>query len=85
MITQAEEMVMAFEEGRQPVCVHCGHKLDKVLESQYDDIMWKWTKNGRYYKRTSGDSDKPYHDCDECKDGCGAHDPDFTDNDLIYY
>lgn len=84
--TQKEEMALAAKEGRQPLCVYCGHPLDKVSETQYEYITWAWNaEKGGYFQDTVGDSDKPYHQCSKCPDGCGVHDPDFADNDLIYY
>lgn len=83
--TQKEEMALAAKQGRQPVCVYCGHPLDKVLETQYEYITWAWNADNGYYKDAVGDSDKPYHNCSKCPDGCGMHDSDFADNDMIFY
>lgn len=84
--TQAEEMALAAKEGRQPVCVYCGHPLDRVSETQHRHISWASNaKMGGYYQDAIDDSDKPYHECLKCPDGCGVHDPDFAGNDLIYY
>jgi hypothetical protein len=84
--TQAEEMALAAKENRQPNCVYCRHPIQKVAEEQYDDITWIWNAETRKYeKETEDDSDQPYHECSECPDGCHVHDPDFTENKLIYY
>jgi hypothetical protein len=84
--TQAEEMAVAAKERRQPACVHCGHPLNRVRETQHEYISWVWdAEEETFYKDSDGDSDKPYHDRAECPDGCGVHDPEFSENGLIFY
>jgi hypothetical protein len=74
------------KERRQPVCVYCGHTLDRVSQTQYEHITWAWSvERGAYLQDAICSSDRPYHDCSTCPDGCDAGDADFADNDLIYY
>lgn len=81
--SQAEEMELAAQENRQPLCVTCCHPLDKVVEEQHEDIVWKW-KDGKYVKMEDGYSDGAKHVCKQCPDGCGVED-DFVGYTLIDY
>ncbi len=83
--TQEEEMKLAAEEKRQPICVYCNHPLDTVIEYQDTGIVWTYSKHLRKYLKddTDGDADEPYHICSKCKNQCEAKDWDFIDYKLI--
>lgn len=83
--TQKEEMKLAFEQKRQPICVYCNHLLDTVIEYQDAMIVWAYSKELNTYLKdgSDGDADEPYHICLKCKNGCEVKDWDFIDYKLI--
>lgn len=76
---QAEEMKLAKQEGRQPVCVHCSEPLECIRQYQDFDIYWDWDKEKKAYIKTtdSGSADKP------CCTNCETKDWDYIDHDLV--
>lgn len=82
--TQEQEMVLAYEQKRQPNCLYCSHPLDEVRQTQDEEIVWKWEKILKQYKKSEdGSAEKPYHFCYKCKDNCEAADWAFIDYKLI--
>lgn len=79
--TQEQEFIIAGKVNRQPYCVHCGAKLDFVIETQTVDIVWTWNPETKSYDKddSNGYSDKPFCGL------CGARDWEFTNNDTIRY
>jgi hypothetical protein len=79
--SQDQEMALAFNQKRQPMCVYCEKPLDRILQTQYENIGWEWDgKMKKYIKQEcGGDSDKPYHS------SCGAEDWDYVDGELVSY
>lgn len=52
------------EEG-MIICPNCLKPMDKVLQTQYDNIAWRWdAKSKQYVKSCGGDSEKPM--CGKC-------------------
>lgn len=52
------------KEGRY-ICPNCGRAMDKVLQTQYDNIRWEWVPQEKIYvKIVDGDSEQPM--CGEC-------------------
>ncbi|MEW5840986.1 MAG: hypothetical protein AB1753_08280 [Thermoproteota archaeon] len=85
-LDQKQEMELAYKSKRQPICIHCQHPLNKVAESQDEEIVWTYDKKLKIYeKRTDGIGEKPYHDCNRCGNGCAAEDWDFIDYRLINF
>lgn len=57
---QEEEYRLAKAENRQPRCVQCGHPLNVIIQTQYEDLKWTWDEEAKSYsKHDSGDADKP--------------------------
>lgn len=83
--TQKQEMKLAAEQGRQPICVACQHPLNKVREYQDTVIIWTWDAEAKkYLKNDSGGSGDPAsHECDQCN--CEGKDYDFLDENLIAF
>jgi hypothetical protein len=80
--TQEEEMKLAAEQKRQPICTYCNHPLDTLIEYQSTRIVWTYDKQlKRYMKDDNGDGDKPFHNCSKCS--CEAYDWEFIDYNLI--
>lgn len=78
--TQEQEMALAYEQKRQPYCVHCKNPLDEVRQEQSEDIVWKWDKRlRRYMKETNGGAEKPYHPA------CDAADWSYIDERLVSF
>ena len=75
-------MAQACKEKRQPICTHCGHPLDRVLQENHQYIAWTWNASG-YFQDAVDELDSPYHDCAVCSDRCKVRDS-FAGNDLIY-
>jgi hypothetical protein len=84
--TQEEEMKLAYETKRQPICVYCCHPLDKIVEKQDHDIVWTYDKALKQYKKSEeGVGQKPYHDCGMCADRCSAEDWGYIDEKLVAF
>ncbi len=81
--TQEEEMKLAIQEKRQPICVYCNHPLDTLIEYQDTRIVWTYDKELKRYLKddNDGDADKPFHNCGKC--ACDAYDWEFIDYNLI--
>ena len=78
--SQEEEYEMAKAENRQPRCVHCGEPLDRILQTQYDDLTWTWNAESMSYdKHDGGDAEKPY--CGNCE----AKDRGFLDEEVYTF
>lgn len=61
--SQEDEMALALKESRQPLCVYCERPLDRVMQTQYNFIEWKWDSSLRKYvkQEPDADSDASYH------------------------
>jgi len=81
--TQEEEMKLAIQEKRQPMCVYCEHPLDTLIEYQSTRIVWTYNEGLKKYLKddSDGDADKPFHNCSKCS--CEAYDWEFIDYNLI--
>lgn len=55
--TQEEEMELAFSEGRQPNCVYCEKPLDKIVQTQYENIKCEWNRELKKYVKQEYDAD----------------------------
>jgi hypothetical protein len=82
---QAEEMRLAAQQKRQPICIYCRHPLDNLTQTQYQFIYWTWNPKTKTYDKddSQGDADKAYHKCEVC--GCETKDWDFVDQNLVSY
>lgn len=80
---QEEEMKLAAEQKRQPICTYCEHPLNKVRQYQDTVIIWTYNPNTKTYEKddSGGSADKATHECDKC--ACEASDWDFVDENLI--
>nr|WP_294806913.1 hypothetical protein [uncultured Nitrososphaera sp.] len=85
--TQEEEMALAAAEKRQPVCMVCGHIINKIQEMQHDNIEWTWNEERKQFEKgeDDGESEGAYHACNECDDGCEAQPDGLSDNELVRY
>ncbi len=81
--TQEEEMKLAVQEKRQPICVYCNHPLDMLVHYQETKIVWTYDTQLKKYLKDYSDEDveKPFHRCGKCK--CESADGDFIDYNLI--
>jgi ribosomal protein L34E len=78
--TQEQEMSFAYGKKKQPNCVHCGRPLDEVRQEQNEDIVWKWDKQLKQYKKTTdGTAEKPYHPA------CDSADWGYIDEELVSF
>lgn len=82
---QEQEMKLAAEQGRQPICVYCGHSLNKVRQYQDTVIIWTYNQEKKEYEKddSGGSADKASHECDQCN--CEVKDWDFVDENLISF
>ncbi len=78
--TQEEEMALALEQKRQPVCVYCRKPLGEIRQPQSEDVVWKWDKRLRRYQKSSdGTAERPYHPA------CDSADWGYIDGRLVAF
>jgi hypothetical protein len=78
--TQEQEMENALKQNRQPLCVYCNKPLDEIRQEQNEDIVWKWDKQLKQYKKSSdGTAEKPYHPA------CDSADWSYVDERLVSF
>ncbi len=63
---------MDFKKDKEGkfICPNCGKPMNKVTQTQYDDITWEWDdEDKRYVKKDSGSAEHCH--CGECDTDLG--------------
>lgn len=79
-LTQEQEMKNAYSQKRQPMCVYCKKLLDEIKQMQDEELVWRWDKKLRQYKKfEEGSAERPYHPA------CNSADWAFIDERLVNF